>query len=246
MNDLNKRLIRWVFICGAIFLVGCKGPEKLTGPLLLIKTESMIVTNSDFLEELDLKRTAYPYDIEKNPTAYNEMVMDLVQMLSSEALLLSAAADKGVNVTDQEVGAAEDEFRKEYPDDSFEQNLLKNAISYSLWKKRFKKKMIIDKLIDQELKQKVEITLQDIMEFYKKNNIADIPKNDEKALGLNHIETEKKLVSHLRLQKAQDNYDEWIQQLSKEYPVQINTEILKNFLLIDTGKSEDSKNEKEN
>lgn len=227
--------------------MGCNGPEKnLTDPLFLIKTESMGVTHSDFSEELDLKRTAYPYDIEKNPAGYNEMVMDLVQMLSRETLLLSAARDKGVIVTDQEAAAAEEQFKKEYPDDSFEQSLLKNAISYSLWKKRFKKKMIMDKLIDQELKQKIEITLQDVMGFYNKNNIADILKSDEQALGLNQIEMEKKLVSRLRQQKAQDHWEEWIQQLSKEYPVQINTELLKKYLLTETGKSKGRKNEKEN
>jgi len=225
--------------------MGCSGPEKETNTSFLMKTESMIITSSDFLEALDLKRMAYPYNIDKNPAEYDEMVMDLVQTLSKEILFLSAAFDKGVNVADQEVQSAENEFRKNYPEDSFEQILLKNAISYSLWKKRFKKTMIVDKFIDQELKQKVEITPHDIVEFYKKHIIADIRKNDGNALGLKQMEKEKELVSRLRLQKAQDHYDEWIQQLSWDYPVQINKEKLKTFLM-GTQKSEGSKNEKEN
>ncbi|MBC8441836.1 MAG: hypothetical protein H8D87_19390, partial [Deltaproteobacteria bacterium] len=203
------------------------------------------ITNSDFIEELDLKRTAYPYDIEENPIGYNEMVMDLVQTLSKEILILSAAADKGVNVTDQEVEAAENEFKKDYPEDSFEQILLNNAISYPLWKKRFKKNIIMEKFIDQELKQKIEITAQDIVGFYKKHIIADIQKKDDTTPGLKKIENEKKLVSRLRLQKAQDHYDEWIKKLYKDYPVQINMEKLKTFL-IDIEKREVKENEKEN
>jgi len=245
MKALNRCFRAWIFIYGIFVLIGCSGPEKQTDPLFLIKTESMIITSSDFLEELDLKRTAYPYNIDKNPAGYNEMVMDLVQTLSKEILLLSAAADKGVNVTDQEVQAAEDEFKKNYPEDSFEQILLKNAISYPLWKKRFKKTMIVDKFIDQELKQKVEITAQDIVAFYKNHEIADIRKNDENGPGLKQLEKEKELVSRLRLQKAQDNYDEWVQKLLNDYPVQINKEKLKTFL-ISIQKSEESKNEKEN
>ena len=245
MKDLNKRFKGWIFIYCALILMGCTGPEKGTESLFLIKTASMIITSSDFIEELDLKRTAYPYNIEENPMGYNEMVMDLVQTLSKEILLLSAAADKGVNVTDQEVKAAEDEFKKDYPEDSFEQILLKNAISYPLWKKRFKKNMILEKFIDQELRQKIEITAQDIVGFYKKHIIADIQKKDENTPGLKKIENEKELVSHLRLQKAQDHYDEWIQQLYKDHPVQINMEKLKTFL-IDIEKSEVKENEKEN
>ena len=105
--------------------------------------------------------------------------------------------------------------------------------------------MILEKFIDQELRQKIEITAQDIVGFYKKHIIADIQKKDENTPGLKKIENEKELVSHLRLQKAQDHYDEWIQQLYKDHPVQINMEKLKTFL-IDIEKSEVKENEKEN
>ncbi|MCD4719719.1 MAG: hypothetical protein K8S13_07625 [Desulfobacula sp.] len=221
--------------------MGCSESENETVPRFLIKTPSMIITGSEFLEELDLKRAAYPYNIDENPAEYNEMVIHLVKMLSEEIILLSAAADKGVIVTDHDVESAEDEFKKDYPEDSFEQILLKNAVSYSFWKRRFKKNMIMDKLIDQELKQKIEITSQDIVEFYKKHSIADTRSPDNSALVLKKIENEKELVSRLRMQKTQDHYDEWIQQLGNDYPVEINKEKLKTFL-IDIEKNEESEN----
>lgn len=245
MAVLKKRFIVWIFVCGALGLIGCSEPEKEMGSGFLIKIEAMEITSSDFLEELDLKRAAYPYNIDKDPAEYNEMVMDLIQMLSQEILLLSVAADKGVIVTDQEVQSAEEEFKKDYPEDSFEQILLKNAISYSFWKKRFKKNMIMDKLIDQELKEKIEITSQDMVMFYKKYRIDDTPKKGKNVPVLKKIEEGKELVSRLRQQKAQDNYDEWIQKLWKDYPVQINKEKLKTFL-IDTKKRKGSENEQEN
>jgi len=245
MNDLNKRFIDWVFICGALFLMGCSEPEQGTDSSFLIKTASIMITSVEFLEELDLKRAAYPYDIDENPEEYNKMVMDLVQMLSNEILLLSAASDKGVDVTMQEVQSAEEELRKDYPEDSFEQILLKNAIPRSLWKKRFRKNMIIDKLIDQELKQKIEITPQGIVGFYKKYYTDYLQKNNESIRDLKQIENEKELVSRLRLQKAQDQYEEWLQKLLKDYPVQINMEKLKTFL-IDMENSEGIENEKAN
>ena len=245
MKDLQTRFISWILICCTIIFMGCKGPEKGTDSSFLIKSKSMSINTSDFLEELDLKRVAYPYDIDENSVRYNEMVMDLVQTLSNEILLLTAAADKGVTITNQEIIAAEDEFKKDYREGSFEQILLKNAISYSLWKKRFMENMIMDKFIDQELKQKIEITPQGIVTFYKKHQSSYNQKNHEYSFGLNPIDNEKKLVSHLRLQKAQDHYDDWMQKLLKEYPVQINKEKLKTFL-IDIEKSEGSKHEKEN
>lgn len=247
--EIKKRFLYWIFF-GTLFLLaglaaGCSEPAKEKAPDFLIKTASMVITPSDFSEELDLKKAAYPYNIRDNPAEYNEMVIDLVKMLSEEIILLSVASDKGVTVTDQEVESAEQAFKKDYPEDSFDQILLKNAISYSLWKKRFKKNMIMDKLIDQELKKKIVITSQDIVDFYQKYHIADTRNPNKNAMVLKKIESEKELVYRLRNQKTQDYYGEWIQTLENEYPVEINMERLKK-ILINVEKEKGNENEKQN
>lgn len=234
MNLFKKCCVCWIFILGGVFLAGCGEPETPKPPEFLIKTQSMIINSSEFSEELDRKKAAYPYNINKDPAEYNEMVMDLVQVLSEEIVLLSAAEDTGIFVTKTEVQSAEAEFKKDYPEDSFDNILLKNAITYSFWKKRFKKDMIMDKFIDQELKQKVEITSEDIIEFYNKYIKDESSNPDNKK--------EKELVARLRMQKTQDNYGEWIQLLWNNYPVEINKEKLKTFL-IGIEQSEGSKNE---
>ena len=91
--------------------------------------------------------------------------------------------------------------------------------------------MIMEKLIDQELKNNIEITSEDIVDFYKKHNTENSKGDGNKALVLNKIENEKELVSRLRMQKTQEYYDEWIQQLWRDYPVEINKDQLKTFLL---------------
>jgi len=242
---IKKSFMCWILVATLFCVMGCSEPEKGAPQPFLIKTPSRIITTAEFLEELDLKRAAYPYNIHENPAEYNEMVIDLVKMLSEEIILLSAAADKGINVTDKDLDAAEIEFKKDYPEDSFEQVLLKNAISYPFWKKRFKKNMIMDKLIDQELKQKVVISAEDIVEFYKEHRIFDAKNVNGNARVLKKIESEKDLVSQLRRQKTQDHYTAWIQQLGNDYPVEINKESLKKILL-GLEKSKESQDEKEN
>lgn len=239
-NPFKNSFIYWLFI-GVLCLTACSESVKEKAPRFLIKTSLIIITPSDFLEELDLKRAAYPYDIHKNSAEYNEMVIDLVKTLSEEIILLSAAVDNGVMVTDLEVDLAEKEFKKDYPDDSFDQILLENAILYSFWKKRFRKKMIIDKFIDQALKNKIEITSREIMEFYQTYSITETQGPDNKAASGKKIVEEEELVSCLRLQKAQEYYNEWIQQLEKAYPVEINKDKLK-FFLHDIEKSERNEN----
>lgn len=216
---------------------GCSEPEKIDKSVFLLKTPAMIVTGFEFSEELDLKRAAYPYNIDEEPDEYNEMVIGLVKNLSEELILLTAAADKGIVVTDEELALAEAAFKKDYPEDSFDQMLLTNAIPYRLWKKRFKRDMIIDKLIHQELVEKIEITPQDIVNFYnelksevqtKKGDNASVDSFEETQQTL---DSETQLVSRLRMQKTQEKYDTWIQDLWNLYPIEINEEALKKFLI---------------
>lgn len=231
-------------ICCIIGLTGCGESEEKTVTQFLIRTSLITVSSFDFSEELDRKKAAYPYNIKENPVEYNDMVINLVKIISNETVLLSAAADKKITITDQEAAAAEKEFKKEYPEDSFDQILLEEAISYPLWKKRFKKNMIIEKLIDQELKEKIEITPRDIVEFYNNNFVTNQDLKDN-ATVLNKIENETELVARLRIQKTQEKYNDWIQNLYKAYPVEINQDKLKSFL-IGIKDNREYKNEKEN
>jgi len=231
-------------ICCVIGLTGCGESEEKTVTQFLIRTPLITVSSLDFSEELDRKKAAYPYNIKENPVEYNDMVIHLVKIISQETVLLSAAADKQINITDQEAASAEKEFKKDYPEDSFDQILLEEAISYPLWKKRFKKNMIIEKLINQEVKEKIEITPRDVVEFYN-NNFETSQDSKDNATVLNKIENERELVTRLRIQKTQERYSGWIQNLYKAYPVEINQDKLKSFL-IGIKENREYKNEKEN
>ncbi|MDA3916486.1 MAG: hypothetical protein PF690_05905 [Deltaproteobacteria bacterium] len=244
MKYFFKKSFICSLICCVIGLTGCGESKEKTVTQFLIRTSLITVSSLNFSEELDRKRAAYPYDIKKNPVEYNDMVIHLVKIISDEIVLLSAASDKKINITDQEAAAAEKEFKKEYPEDSFDQILLEEAISYPLWKKRFKRNMIIEKLIDQELKEKIEITPNDIVEFYN-NNFETNQNSKGNATVLNKIEDERELVTRLRIQKTQEKYSGWIQNLYNTYPVEINEDKLKSFL-IDIKKNKEYKNEKEN
>lgn len=239
MSDLFKK--SGYYLIGLVtmtLLISCSESEPEVEEYLL-RTSNTLISSEQFFDELDLKKSAYPYNIKNHPDEYNEMVIHLVEVLSEEIILLSFAKDKGIVVSDQELDLAEKEMKKDYPGDSFDQMLLKNAISYEFWKKRFKKNLLMEKLIDQELKEKIEITSQDIIDFYAKLKAGKQPgKKGEESPSLQmSVNDENELVSRLRMQKTQESYGEWIQELLKVYPVQIDKEKLKTFLIdIETSK----------
>ena len=206
-------------------LAGCTEPEPPdTG--FVIKAGPVAITPVQFAEELDLKLTGYPYDIKSNIDEYNAMVLDLVSTLSDETVLLAAAKEKGITVTQDRLDMAEAEFKKDYPDDSFDRMLLETAISYPAWKNRLKKDMVIQKLIQQDLVDIQEITPEDMIAFYDshKDPLAD----DGSSTG---TADEKGLVEQLRMEKSQDAFEPWIQGLKTAYPVEIDKEAVAAFLM---------------
>ncbi len=221
MSGLYRIQIFIFFLCG-LFLFGtcgCTEAPDIPGPDYLIKTGTISLLPEEFAEELDLKLSAYPYDFKKNSVEYNKLIFDLVFVLSEKSILLAAAQVGGIQVSDSELMAKETFYREDYPEDSFEQMLLENAISYTYWKKNLKRNLIIDKFIQRELKDKVEILSEDVVSFYNRHLRQDV------------VSDEKKLVSQLRLEKSQESYDEWIMGLKKQYPVDINKKALTLFLI---------------
>ncbi len=228
----QKRFICLFFIF-LFIMASCSEPETRIQDDFILKTDDTTVSISDFNDELDLKRAAYPYDIKETPEEYNQMVIHLVKTLTEETILLSAAKESGIVVTDDQLEQAVADFKKDYPEDSFEQILLKNAISYPFWRYRFKKQMIMDRLINQELKKKIQITPEDIVEFYQQHQALD------KTSAMDKIGSEKELVSRLRRHKTQEKYEQWIQALGEKFLVQINEKELKKILI----ESKEARNE---
>ena len=203
------------------------GSKKIEQKGCIIKAGTVEISRVDFARELEVKQANYPYDIKDRPSEYNAMVLDLVFDLSDEAVLLAAAAATGIDVCAKSLDAAVADFKKDYPEDSFDQMLLERAISYPVWKKRLKKDMVIRKLIMQGLVASQEIYPGDMIAFYDRfAGQTGAPKNNNLKMM-----DEKDLVFRLRIEKSQDVFDEWLQGLQDSYPMHIDKRVLGSFLM---------------
>ncbi len=209
-------------------LLGCgESPAPKTDDFI-IKAGTIRILSAEFADELDLKLTAYPYDLKSRPEEYNSMVLDLVSTLSDETILMAAANEQGISIAPEELKLAETEFKKDYPDDSFDQMLLENAISYAVWIKQLKKDMVINKLVRQELINAQQITPEDMVAFY--NQYQKQTGNSSAADAADDLD-ETTLVEQLRMEKSQASYADWIAGLKARYPVDINKKAVAGFFM---------------
>lgn len=220
----------WFILCMLLF--GCKASDGTSEVKVnyVLKSGSIIISPDEFGGELELKKAAYPYDINLKTDEYNELVFNLVNQLSEEIVLREAAVEDGISVSEKEVTEAEKAFKKDFPGNSFQKMLLENAVPYSLWKKRFKIKLLMNRVIEKELKEKIEITSEEIAAYYKlqkKSGKFEKQKND----GLRRTGIDgKELVTMLRIKKAEEEYPAWIENLTRKFPVKINRKELSKFL----------------
>ncbi len=222
----------FVFVCFTlcIFFVGCREDRQASAISndYVLKCGNIVVSDTAFSEELELKKAAYPYDIRSDPESYNRLVMDLVAQLSQELVLRAAAEKDGVSVSPEEINEAEKNIRKDFPGDSFHQMLLENAVPYSLWKKRLGVQLLINRFVKKELKDKIQISPEEIAEYYSAHkNSGEFKKEHGKHDS--DIE-EKRLIDRLCEQEAEKEYPAWIAGLTKKFPVKINKQELKRFL----------------
>jgi hypothetical protein len=204
-------------------VTGCNQPPPSAPETYVIQCGGSMISKAQFGDELDLKLSAYPFNLKTDPERYNAVVLDLISVLSDEILILEAARAQGILVGDDEIARAESAVREDYPEDSFEQMLLENAIPYAVWKKKLIKDLVIDKFIRSELIRAQEITPDDVMTFYQKHaepaNAAPSPAMDE-----------QELIRQLRVEKSQAAYEDWMTALKKTYGVEINKEAVAAFL----------------
>lgn len=213
---------------GAVWgLTGCTTPEQIDPESAVITAGAITITRADFTQELEMKLISYSYTIKDRPDEYNSMVLDLVSDLSDEAVLLAAADAKGIEVSSEELDAAVAEFKKDYPEDSFDKMLLDRAILFTVWKKSLKKDMVIQKLIRRELVAAQEINPRDMIAFH--GRLADEAGDKDNAAS--NAMNEQDLVKQLRLEKSQDAFEKWMQGLKSQYPVQINQPGVRAFLV---------------
>lgn len=227
-NNLRKSVVFLMIWTLVPAVIACRGPAgAMGGKSAVLSSGDMIITRSAFEDHLELKMAAYPMEIRKKPDEFNRMVMALVNELTEELILVRAAREKGIGISENEYAEAEKKMKEDYPGDSFEKMLLENAVDYPFWKRRFKRRLLIDKLIRQALLEKIEITSGEVVSYYNRLQ-TDTPKREE-AKKQDRM-SEEKLVAWIRRHKAQKRYDGWLRDLSEKFPVKVNDEQLKSIL----------------
>lgn len=188
-------------------LSGCT--DSATKDAYLIRAGNSTITISDFNKSFESAKTAYDYDALRNPALMKSIRTDVLRQLAERVVLTARAGELRMDVSDAELGKAVLSAKEGYPDGEFEKTLLESAVSYDSWKTELKNRLLMEKVIEKDLEQEMNITAEDIAEYDAENK--------EKKQISNEM-----MVKLLKKKKAEAAYPAWIEQLQKKYKVELN------------------------
>ncbi len=198
---------------------GCMNSESNLDHEPLIRVGDRILTVLDFNKTFEIAKTAYPHNFKDDPEDFRNARLRLLNQLVVEMIILERADELGLSISGEEIDKAVSEIKSDYPEDTFETTLLENAVSYESWEARLKNRLLMQKVVDHELKDQIAITPEDIALYYEKNYEAT--EADAESTSADK-DINENIIKHLRQQKAEQAYKIWIKELKGKYSIEIN------------------------
>ena len=220
-----ERFFKILWLIGPVFIItflaGCERKETDLGKEVLVRVGDRTMTVLDFNTAFEFTKSAHDQDMRQHSEDLQQAKLRLLNQLTTEMVILERAEDLGIGVTDAELEEVVTGIKKDYPEGEFEATMLEFAVSYDSWKKRLKTRMIMEKVIDAELTSRINITAEDISDFYKKNfrNRRSAPGSVQSSEDINEA-----IVKQLRRKKTEETYHSWLEELKSQYEIEINNQ----------------------
>ncbi|MFZ5571400.1 MAG: SurA N-terminal domain-containing protein [Thermodesulfobacteriota bacterium] len=212
-------LIVWIALQGPASLTSCSKTPPQPKEKALLRVGNHVVTVLDFNQALELAKTAYPHNAMQNPKTAGDIKIRLLGQLTEELVLLAKAGEMNIRITDEELEKAVKEIRKDYPDKTFEDTFLENAVSYESWKEQLRRRLLMEKVVAVAYEAGIQVTAGEIAGYYKEHF------REETAELFSEQDVRDKIIREIRRQKAEAGYTEWVESIRNQYPVKLNQKL---------------------
>ena len=237
MNRLNKYKIQkrlfdtfkrtLIIFISIIFMYSCSPiPENEN---LVIRAGKTVVTTEYLNQVIEIAKASYLSIDTMSSDQIRQLRKKVIEELVEEVLIVERARELKLEITDEKLNKAINNIRKDYPENTFENMLIEQAIPYDIWKKRLKTRLLIEKTIALDLQQNINVTEDEIAKFHHDFPIQAIPPHSDHPLkneSINIQANQNAVKSFLKNEKSEIRYPSWIKGLKKRYGLYINEELI--------------------
>jgi hypothetical protein len=208
---------------------GCQDQNAIKPSDYLLRVGERSITTEAFKRALNLATDDEyaPDDLAEASLA--ALRIQVLNHLIVSNLLLQRAEALGLELTPQELRKAENEIKADYPPGEFEKTLLQQAIDYEDWSGALAERLLIQKVIEVDLKAADPLTDEDWKNLDKDLLVQYLQAKPEESAASGSQGAEapvvadpNTLLAYLQLKKKQNAFDKYIDSLKQKYPVEIN------------------------
>lgn len=147
-------------------LPGCDAGSQDAVPGPLIEINGQQISKAEFLAafEKSLQKDQPLTGIEREELQRSY----LVQLIDRE-LIHGEARRLGITVTEEDIETALQSYRQDYPGAAFETMLQERGLTLPAWRDELKESLIMEKLLDEAVYSRVEISDMEVAAYYEVN-----------------------------------------------------------------------------
>lgn len=139
------------------------------GEKLVAEVNDRAITLTTYEEKYKRFTIRFHAPVASTPTAARELKMSFLNKLIETELLLQQAEMRGLAVGEEELDREIEQLKLDYPKDTLNEALEKIGVKLEEWKADRQEKLLIDKLIQQEIDNVIHVSEDDIRDHYKAN-----------------------------------------------------------------------------
>jgi len=162
----------WIACVTVLLFAACRsqappapGPPVATVNGEPIQQEEFV---AKFTEEAALAKGETPLKAEQTASLKEEILSHMIE----EKLMLQRARDLSLIIGYAEIEARMEEIKKDYHDKDFDSLFGNGGIDYKAWRQALQKRMLLEKVIAQDVNAKVQVTDEEAELYYKNNRRA--------------------------------------------------------------------------
>ena len=214
---MKKNLVIACLTVMFIFPSCTKNKDYTEQRLVIAEVGTSKLYDKDFIAAYEVTKLGYPHNeiIHGSRNLKEEVLTQIIE----EQLILNEAEKRGMQYTEEEFQKDIVNVKKEYPDNVFEELLKKNAIDLLLWEVRFRREKAIDKSLNEIIKDKVEVSAEDLkigfFEYCRQNSL-----NPEEIQ--NDPEVSSLILGRVKRRKSEESYDSLLEKLQKNTTINVN------------------------
>lgn len=164
-------MARFALLLGLLLaLAACESETAAPGVVARVNGRPIYLYQLEFKNDLlHIHQPKYfNPSIEELRAEYGAVLGDLV----IQQLIMQDLAERGLEVTDEELAEAEARVREDYPEGTFEEVLVEEYIDIKSWREQLRARLALEKLNDFVLRPQIKLDYVEAEQYYR-NNISD-------------------------------------------------------------------------